>query len=70
MSKRTSLTARSKSVAAAITAAADGVEGRVVGLTVRLNADKHEKLRRIAFEKRISIHSLLLKGVDLVLERE
>lgn len=40
-----------------------------VGLSVRLTAETHEVLRRIAFERRVSIHSLLLEGVDFVIRK-
>ncbi len=40
-----------------------------IALTVRLLPDVHDKLRRIAFDRRVSIHSLLMAGVDVVLSR-
>lgn len=39
----------------------------VVPLSVRLPRDAHESLRRIAFDRRVSIHSLILEGVEKVL---
>ena len=44
-------------------------KAKPVGLSVRLDHDTHEALRRIAFEERVSIHSLLMEGVELVLKR-
>lgn len=45
-------------------------EARPVALSVRLDAETHEALRLIAFERRVSIHSLLLEGVRIVLKQE
>jgi predicted transcriptional regulator len=42
----------------------------LVMLTVRLPPDIHQDLRRIAFDHRRSIHSLLLEGVAAVVEGE
>ena len=44
-------------------------KAKPVGLSVRLDHDTHEALRRIAFDERVSIHSLLMEGVDLVLKK-
>jgi hypothetical protein len=78
MAKRTGLLARSGSIKAAIVAAngeitagkkntakarARQLRGKAVGLTLRLDQDTHGRLRKIAFEERVSIHSLLLEGV-------
>jgi hypothetical protein len=41
--------------------------GKVVGLSVRLTPDLHDALRRISYEERKSIHTLLLEGVDHVI---
>lgn len=35
-----------------------------VGLSIRLPPELHEELRRIAFDRRVSIHTLLLEGVQ------
>lgn len=84
MAKRSGLLARSGSIQAAIVAAkgdaaaenndalnarAGQKRGRTVGLTVRLDEPTHERLRRIAFEKRVSIHSLLLEGVKAAITK-
>lgn len=84
MSKRSGLSARSGSIQAAIVAANEGSRakrkgvqaaspeaplGRTVGLTVRLDQHTHDRLRRIAFEERVSIHSLLLEGVEAALAK-
>ena len=79
--KRPGLTARNSSVQAALTAAR-GTEakppatpaqppkkGKPVGLSVRLEAELHDELRRLAFDERVSIHALLLEGIDLVLRK-
>ena len=39
---------------------------RQVMLSVRLDPAMHQELRRIAYERHVSIHSLLLEGVDAV----
>lgn len=84
MTKRTSLKARNASVQAAMvaakgndepakksTTAAKGkpVGGKPVGLSIRLAPDTHDALRKIAFERRVSIHSLFLEGVNFVVEK-
>lgn len=84
MSKRTSLKARSSSIEAAMTAAHSvdqsrgkraaagkaGVHsGGLVGLSVRLTPKTHDDLRKIAFDRRVSIHSLLLEGVEFVIRK-
>ena len=84
MSKRVSLKARNASVQAAIVAAkgndqtegkgplaAKGgpQDGKLIGLTIRLTTEQHEALRKIAFDRRVSIHSLFLEGVDFVLKK-
>lgn len=81
MTKRTSLKARNASVQAAMKAAKGNEQssekspsavkdaaknGKLVGLTIRLSQDMHEKLRKISFERRVSIHSLFLEGVEFV----
>lgn len=83
--KRSSLTARNSSIQAAMVAAGGGQDKPVrkaapkpssepthtkaVGLSVRLTPDLHDALRRIAFERRVSIHSLLLEGVNFVIQK-
>lgn len=44
-------------------------EPRTIGLSLRLNPETHEVLRRIAFDRRVSIHSLLLEGVAAVIQQ-
>lgn len=43
--------------------------GPFVGLSIRLSPEAHDALRKIAFEKRVSIHSLFLEGVDFVVKK-
>lgn len=85
MAKRSGLSARSGSIQAAIVAAkgeaaaenknaakAKSVRqpvGKTVGLTVRLDQRTHDRLRKIAFDERVSIHSLLLEGVEAALAK-
>lgn len=79
MSKRVGLAARKSSISAALTAseAAGGdapaktkpVKQKPVTLSIRLDPDTHEQLRKLAFERRVSIHSLLLEGVAMVLTK-
>lgn len=84
MAKRSGLLARSGSIRAAIVAAKgegkaendDALNARTgqrrrktVGLTLRLDERTHDRLRTIAFKKRVSIHSLLLDGVQAALKQ-
>jgi predicted DNA-binding ribbon-helix-helix protein len=83
VSKRVGLKARSSSIQAAITASKgeapsnkQAVEakgkvskGKPIGLSVRLEPEMHDQLRKIAFEKRVSIHSLILEGLEVVLRK-
>ena len=85
MAKRSGLSARNGSIQAAIVAAKGEVaaekrnaakaksgreqEGKTVGLTVRLDQRTHDRLRKIAFDERVSIHSLLLEGVEAALAK-
>lgn len=50
-------------------AAAPPERAKPVGLSVRLPPEIHEELRTIAFERRVSIHALLMEGVDAVLKK-
>ncbi len=43
--------------------------GKAVATTVRLDPDRHDRLRTVAFHTRRSMHSLLVEGVDLVLAK-
>ena len=91
MTKRTGFAARSKSISAAMTAHRGEAEpevpnvaptndqmapkARTVGLTLRLDQDRHGALMDVAHAlskqrgRRVSVHSLLVEAVDLVLER-
>ena len=42
---------------------------RVAKLSVRLDEDTYEKLRRIAFDERTSFQAILVEGVMLYLKR-
>ena len=76
MAKKPGLNARSNSVQAAIDAGgtiehqetAPGGTVKLIGLSMRLDADRHEALRLIAFQERCSLHSLLLEGVDRIIK--
>jgi hypothetical protein len=83
MTKRPGLAARSSSIAAAMTAAsATAMEEapapapvaaviekvKPIGLTLRLEPPLHDQLRKIAFDERTSIHSLLLEAVEHVIK--
>ena len=83
-SKRVGLKARSGAIQAAIAASkgevapavktrAEGrkaaAKGKPIGLSVRLEPEMHDRLRRVAFEKRVSIHSLILEGLEVVLRK-
>lgn len=71
MVKKPGLRARSASVKAAMSVADEQAAPAVkaVAMTVRLDADRHDRLRTIAFHSRRSLHSLLVEGVDLVLKK-
>jgi len=71
MVKRAGLQARSASVKAAMEAGRDKdpPKGKPVLQTVRLDPERHELLRTIAFHERVSMHSLLIEGVDMVLAK-
>lgn len=42
---------------------------RFVSMALRLPPETHEVLRKIAFERRVSIHSLIMSGVAEVLRQ-
>jgi hypothetical protein len=82
--KKPGLRARSSSVQAALVAAKGEDQApapaatlttpaparvKPVGLSVRLPTEVHDELRTIAFERRVSIHALLMEGVDAVLRK-
>ena len=70
MARNPGLRARSPSVKAAMSVADDtAAAGKPIATTVRLDADRHDRLRTIAFHSRRSMHSLLVEGVDLVLKK-
>lgn len=77
--KKTSLldgmTARTQAQARTVKAAAQAATGRAgkgktTGLTLRLDDDRYERLRKLAFDKRVPMHDLMLQGVDYVLGRK
>ncbi len=71
--KKAGLRARSASVRAAMSVSqvdeAPAVAGKVVSTTVRLDPERHDRLRTVAFHARRSMHSLLVEGVDLMLAK-
>ncbi len=69
MARKPGPRARSQSAKAAMSVADDTAAGKPVATTVRLDADRHDRLRTIAFHSRRSMHSLLVEGVDLVLKK-
>ncbi len=71
MPKRAGLRARSASVKAAMSVSqeAPAIAGKPVATTVRLDPERHDRLRTLAFHTRRSMHSLLVEGVDLVLAK-
>jgi hypothetical protein len=50
-------------------AAGAAPQKRVVNLPLRLPPATHDALRRIAYERRVSLHALLLEGVAEVLRK-
>ncbi len=43
--------------------------GKTVSTTIRLDPERHDRLRTVAFHARRSMHSLLVEGVDLMLAK-
>jgi len=43
--------------------------GKAVSTTVRLDPERHDRLRTLVFHTRRSMHSLLVEGVDLMLAK-
>ncbi len=50
-------------------AKAPAAPGKTVSTTVRLDPERHDRLRTVAFHARRSMHSLLVEGVDLMLAK-
>ncbi len=69
--KKAGLRARSASVKAAmsVTDEVPAAAGKAVSTTVRLDPERHDRLRTVAFHTRRSMHSLLVEGVDLMLAK-
>lgn len=67
---KATLRARQQSVKAALVAAkAEPAEDRkLVGLSVRLPPELHDRVRRVAYEQHTSIHKILLEGLELALQ--
>lgn len=61
--------AQSKTVRAAAAASGKGEKGRTVGLTLRLDTDRWQRLRLLAIERNTKMHTLMLEGVDFVLAK-
>ena len=71
--KKAGLRARAASVKAAMSVSqvdeAPAAAGKTVSTTVRLDPERHDRLRTVAFHARRSMHSLLVEGVDLMLAK-
>ncbi len=71
--KKAGLRARSASVKAAMSVSqvdeAPAAAGKTVTTSVRLDPERHDRLRTVAFHTRRSMHSLLVEGVDLMLAK-
>jgi hypothetical protein len=70
--KNPGLGARSAPVKAALAASRISAESApeiepIVPLSIRLPKKTHDVLRQIAFDKRISIHSMVLEGIEKVI---
>jgi hypothetical protein len=48
---------------------APSAAGKTVSTTIRLDPERHDRLRTVAFHARRSMHSLLVEGVDLMLAK-
>jgi hypothetical protein len=75
--KNPGLSARHESVGAALAASgavtpqpATAEGGGIVPISVRLPRQVHESLRQIAFDRRVSIHSLILDGIGRVIREQ
>jgi hypothetical protein len=44
-------------------------DSRLVMTSLRLQPEMHEQLRRIAFDKKRSLHSLLIEGAHIAAEK-
>jgi predicted HicB family RNase H-like nuclease len=44
-------------------------ERRIVNMALRLPPKTHDALRKVAYEKRVSIHSLIMGGIAEVLRK-
>lgn len=80
MNKRSGLSARQASINAALAASEGtaetmpttklvGPSSKRITLSIRLDTDTHEQLRQVAFDRRVSIHSLFLEGVEAILQK-
>ena len=75
--KNPGLSARTTSVSAALEASSSQPERAVPGkpadkgvaISVRFPTASHEALRRIAFEQRVSINSLIMAGVEHIIKQ-
>ncbi len=69
--KKAGLRARSASVKAAMSVTDEAPEaaGKAVSTTVRLDPERHDRLRTVALHRCRSMHSLLVEGVDLMLAK-
>ena len=79
MAKRSGLRARNEAVQAAAqvqatrkrtpaaTESQPANPGKRVGISVRMDADIHDELRRIAYEHRTSIQALVMRGIEHVI---
>ncbi len=55
--------------AKSVSVKAPAASGKAVSTTVRLDPERHDRLRTVAFHARRSMHSLLVEGVDLMLAK-
>jgi hypothetical protein len=42
-------------------------QDKLIGLSVRLTRERHDALRRISYEQRIPIHTIILQGLDYMI---
>ena len=63
--KRTPAAAQKKTPAATEGKSTD--PGKRVGISIRMDADIHDELRRIAYEYRTSIQALVTQGIERVI---
>ena len=71
MTKRAGLRARQTTVQSALDAAGmvDAEKGERIAIGARVDVSIHDALREIAFRDRVSINSLIIEGLEYVIDK-